>query len=65
MKPKVEMKPFDKVLVRDSKSGEWRANLFSHKNVNEPYYCIYASWNYCIPYKGNEHLLGTTNDVED
>lgn len=65
LKPKVEFKPFDKVLVRDSKSSKWRANLFSHKNVNEPYYCVYASWNYCIPYEGNEHLLGTTKDMED
>lgn len=59
-----EFKPFDKVLVRDSKASKWRANLFSHKNIDEPYYCVYASWNYCIPYEGNEHLLGTTKDVE-
>ena len=64
-KPKVdELKPFDKVLVRDSKSSKWRANLFSHKNIDEPYYCVYSRWNYCIPYEGNEHLLGTTKDVE-
>ena len=65
LKPKWTPKPFDKVLVRDSKSSKWRANLFSHKNVNEPYYCVYTSWNYCIPYEGNEHLLGTTKNVED
>lgn len=64
LKLKWTPKPFDKVLVRDSKSSKWRVNLFSHKNVNEPYYCVYASWNYCIPYEGNEHLLGTTKDVE-
>ena len=66
LKPNIdELKPFDKVLVRDSKSSKWRANLFSHKNVNEPYYCVYASWNYCIPYEGNEHLLGTTKNVKE
>lgn len=66
VKPKWTPKPFDKVLVRDRKSSEWRANLFSYKKVNEPYYyCVYAGWNYCIPYEGNEHLLGTTKDVED
>lgn len=65
LKPKVELKPFDKVLVRDSKASKWRANLFSHKNIDEPYYCVWASWNYCIPYEGNEHLLGTTKDVEE
>ena len=65
LKPKWTPKPFDKVLVRDSKASEWRANLFSYKKVNEPYYCVYAGWNYCIPYEANEHLLGTTKDVED
>lgn len=65
VKPKWTPKPFDKVLVRDSKASKWRANSFSHKNIDEPYYCVYAGWNYCIPYEGNEHLLGTTKDVED
>lgn len=63
LKPKVKFKPFEKVLVRDSKASEWRANLFSYKNINGPYYCVYASWNYCIPYEGNEYLLGTTKNV--
>ena len=58
----ITLKSFDKVLVRDNKSSKWRTNLFSHKNIDEPYYCVYASWNYCIPYEGNEHLLGTTKD---
>ena len=29
------------------------------------YYCVYANWNYCIPYEGNEYLLGIAKDVED
>lgn len=57
-------KAFDKVLVRDSKSDKWRSNLYGYKSIDGPYYCVYASWNYCIPYEGNEHLLGTTKDVE-
>lgn len=65
LKPKWTPKPFDKVLVRDSKSSKWRANLFSHKNIDEPYYCVYSRWNYCIPYEGNEHLLGTTKNVKE
>ena len=65
LKPKWTLKPFDKVLVRDSKSDKWRANLFGYKSMDEPYYCVYAGWNYCIPYEGNEHLLGTTKDVEE
>lgn len=64
LKPKIELKPFDKVLVRDHKSDNWRANLFSHIDKNGCHYCVWASWNYCIPYEGNESLLGTTKDVE-
>lgn len=65
LKPKVELKPFDKVLVRDSKSDNWRANLFGYIGKDGYYCCVYANWVYCIPYAGNEHLLGTTKDVED
>ena len=64
LKPKVELKPFDKVLVRDSKSDNWRANLFGYIGKDGYYCCVYANWIYCIPYEGNESLLGTTKDVE-
>lgn len=58
------LKPFDKVLVRDSKSDKWRANLLGYIDKDEYYHCVYANWVYCIPYIGNESLLGTTKDVE-
>lgn len=61
---KVEMKPFDKVLVRDETSSKWRVNLFGYKDEDGYYNCVYANWIYCIPYEGNEHLLGTNKDVE-
>lgn len=64
LKPKVELKPFDKVLVRDSASDNWRANLFGYIGKDGYYHCVYANWAYCIPYIGNESLLGTTKDVE-
>lgn len=64
LKPKVELKPFEKVLVRDSKSDNWRANLFGYIDKDKYYHCVYANWVYCIPYIGNESLLGTTKDVE-
>lgn len=64
LKLEVKLKPFDKVLVRDSKSDYWRATLFSHVNENGCYYCVWASWTYCIPYEGNESLLGTNKNVE-
>ena len=64
LKPKCEFKPFDKVLVRDSESDKWRVNLFGYIDKDEYYHCAFANWVYCIPYAGNEHLLGTTKDVE-
>ena len=64
LKPKCEFKPFDKVLVRDSESDKWRANLFGYISEDGYYCCIFASWVYCIPYAGNEYLLDTTKDVE-
>lgn len=64
LKPKWTPKPFDKVLVRDSQSDKWRVNLFGYIDKDEYYHCAFANWVYCIPYAGNEHLLGTTKDVE-
>ena len=66
LKPKVDvLKPFDRVLVRNCKSENWRANLFGYIDKDGFYCCVWANWAYCIPYAGNEHLLGTTKDVED
>jgi hypothetical protein len=65
LKPKVELKPFDKVLVRNDKEDQWSANIFSYQVRDNMYYCLgECYWIYCIPYEGNEHLLGTTKDVE-
>lgn len=64
LKSKCELKPFDKVLVRDSTLDKWRTNLFGYIDKDGYYRCVYANWVYCIPYAGNENLLGTTNDVE-
>lgn len=65
LEPKCELKPFDKVLVRDSASDKWRANLFGYIDKDGYYCCVYANWIFCVPYAGNENLLGTTKDVED
>ena len=64
LKPNVELKPFDRVLVRNCKSENWRANLFGYIDKDGFYCCVWANWAYCIPYIGNESLLGTTKDVE-
>ena len=64
LKSKVELKPFDKVLVRDFSRDKWSISFFSFKK-EDCYVCInHCSWNQCIPYIGNESLLGTTKDVE-
>lgn len=64
LKPKVELKPFDKVLVRDFSRDKWSISFFSFKK-EDLYVCInHCSWNQCIPYEGNESLLGTTKNVE-
>lgn len=73
-KPKVEkfdvntLKPFDRVLVRDSTSRCWKIDFYGC-NTN-PYvgliYCASGSKPYCIPYnEETKHLLGTTNDCPD
>lgn len=66
LKPKIELKPFDKVLVRNRNTQRWDADLFGFKSdgVNFFYHCVSGSWNFCIPYIGNESLLGTTKDAE-
>ena len=63
-----ELKPFDNVLVRHQKTEEWSANIFSHTDKTDEYLdyvCVNGRWEFCIPYEGNESLLGTTKDVED
>lgn len=59
MENKFEFKPFDKVLVRESDNDVWHIDIF--EKWNETYYiCLMSTWEQCIPYKDNEHLLGTT-----
>lgn len=58
------LKPFDRVLMRSSNAREWDATLFSHYS-NHKFYGCGMCCDQCIPYEGNEHLLGTTNDCDD
>lgn len=65
IKKEHQFKPFEKVLVRDSIDDVWRASFFSHIKENDGRYvttCV--TWKFCIPYIGNESLVGTTKDVE-
>lgn len=65
IKKEHQFKPFDKVLVRDSYNDMWRANLFSHIREDGRYVTTGLVWNFCIPYIGNESLLGTTKGVKE
>lgn len=61
-----DFKPFDKVLVRDFDEEEWKIDFFEEKNKDKPYayQCIKSHWHQCVPFEGNEHLLGTTGEPE-
>lgn len=60
------LKPFDRVLVRDCNSEKWKIDFFDHYVEKGTYYqCMTFAKNQCIPYVGNEHLRGTTNDCDE
>lgn len=61
------LKPFDKVLVRDHLTQIWTADLFSFYDKDRacPYVCVGHYTTQCVPYEGNEHLLGTTNECAE
>lgn len=65
VKPKCPFKPFGKVLVRNNDQQIWKAAFFSHCDTSRDshnYVTIPGfAYNWCIPYEGNEHLLGTTD----
>lgn len=59
------LKPFEKVLVRQNVNGKWGIDFFGF--YTEGYYyttgsCIYVQ---CIPYEENKHLIGTTNNCDE
>lgn len=68
-KSQPEFKPLEYVLSNDNEDNEWTLCQFSHfdKKGN----AVFVGGSYAdkgkviLPYKGNEHLLGTTKDVEE
>lgn len=70
--PKYEFKPFDKVLVRDEDDKEWHISLFAREIVDDSDGLSYKHecsngtlWDCCIPFEGNEYLLGTAENPEE
>lgn len=64
------LKPFEsRVLVRDKNTEKWKSNFWGFYDIdnamNYPYECCGYSFFQCIPYEGNEHLLGKTDDCDD
>ena len=56
------LKPFDQVLVRDFDNTPWEIEFFSRLLDGKQFKCFELSYVQCIPYKGNEHLLGKKDD---
>lgn len=65
-----QFKPFDKVLVRCPDKTElyisrykWIPGIFQYKSINSNLYFVSGKgYKACIPYEGNEHLVGTINN---
>lgn len=62
------LKPFDKVLVRDTVKHNWKCDLFSNiiKEACYPYRCVGNAYICCIPYNDDtRHLVGTTEEAPE
>lgn len=59
------LKPFQKILGRISDDDKWEPAIYKGPSGNErcPFGAIGGMvFKQIIPYEGNEHLLGTTNE---
>ena len=64
-KQKIQFKPFDKVLVRDNETLKWKCAFYSYFEPFSKYHHVIAgtgAYVMCIPFEGNEHLVGTTKN---
>lgn len=61
------LKPFDRVLVRGSVGQKWTHDFFGFMDKDKGllFVCVGRYVIQCIPYEGNEHLLGKTDDCSD
>lgn len=63
--------PFEsKVLVRDDEKEKWKPAIWGYYDTDHSKYYPYETvggncFVFCIPYEGNEHLLGTTEDCDE
>lgn len=64
-KKEPQFKPFDKVLVQSNKDPKWRCAFYSHFDSYGMYHHVIGddgAYVKCIPFKGNEHLVGTADN---
>lgn len=62
-----QFKVRDEVLVRDDDDFFWIYAIFSHYRKDDVFThvtCGGICYKQCIPFKGNEHLLGTNKDED-
>jgi len=59
-----EIRPFDKVLVRNSEDAAWTIDIFVRQKTDGYYECFRYEWKYCLPYEGNEHLVGKKDNFK-
>lgn len=63
------LKPFDKVLARDSCTSTWRCTFYSHTKEDGSrwkYVTDNSAYEYCIPYNDEtKHLVGTTDEAPE
>ena len=59
--------PFEsRVLVRNNERQDWKPAFWGYLRKSEYVYdTTRGTYGKCIPYEGNEHLLGTTNDCDN
>ena len=62
-----QFKPFDKVLVRNDNEEIWQPRLYEmYSGGTEKHYCQDGvGYLQCIPYEGNEYLVGTIDNLKE
>lgn len=67
--PDITFQPFQKVLVKDKESINdcftvWSVDFYSYFDMeSHKHRCLGGLWDHCVPYEGNEHLLGTKEET--
>lgn len=59
------LKRFDKVLVRKCSTDEWDIDFFGYYSRGFYHATGKGLYRQCIPYIGNEHIAGTSDDCDD